>query len=102
MPFIRSVALVVSFAGLAGFGRWEAIAAVLDISDVMQFFDHDKSSSISQSVKGKSRELQKLLKYFNETTTYLSNVLLSIGLLPIILVLYSKDSFATILQLSVP
>ena len=54
-------------------------------------FDHGKSTSISQLIKGKWRNLQKLLKYFNETTTSTSNVLLSAGALHIILVLYSKD-----------
>ena len=38
---------------------------VFDISEIAQFFDHDKSGSISQLTKGKSRDLQKLLKYFN-------------------------------------
>ena len=34
-------------------------AAVLDISDIIQYLDHDKSSSISQLIKWKSRD-QKL------------------------------------------
>ena len=33
-----------------------ATAAVLDISDIIQFFDHDKLSSISQLIKGKFRD----------------------------------------------
>ena len=47
-----------SAAGLAG------ASGVLDISEIMQSFDHDKSSSISQLIKGKSRNLQKLLRVF--------------------------------------
>ena len=39
--------------------------AVFDISDIMQSFDHNKSISFSQLIKGKSGDLQKLLKYFN-------------------------------------
>ena len=39
--------------------------AVFDISDIMQSFDHNKSTSFSQLIKGKSGDLQKLLKYFN-------------------------------------
>ena len=53
-----------------------ATAAVSNITDVIQLFDHDKSSSISQLIKGKQRNLQKLLKYLNGTTTFASNVLL--------------------------
>ena len=54
---------------------------VLDVSDITQYLDHDKSSSISQLINGKSRDLQKLLKYFNGTTTSVSNVLLSFAVL---------------------
>ena len=42
-----------------------AVQAVLDISDILQFLEHDKLSSISQLIKCKLRDLQKLLKYFN-------------------------------------
>ena len=38
---------------------------VIDISDIVHYFDHDKSISISQLIDGKSRGLQKILKYFN-------------------------------------
>ena len=54
------------------------------------FFDHEKSSSVSQLLNRKWRDLQKLLKCFNETTVFASNVLLS-GALPITFVLSSKD-----------
>ena len=43
-----------------------------------------------QLIKGKLRHLQKLLKYFNGTTTSAFNVLLSAGVL-LIFVLYLKD-----------
>ena len=60
-------------AGLARLGELAAglaaIAGVLDNSDIMESLDHDKSSSILQLIKGKLRDHQKLLKYFNETTT---------------------------------
>ena len=69
--------------GLAG------TSGVLDISQITQSFNHDKSSSISQLIESKSRNLQKLLKYFNGTTTSMSNVLLPAGVLPPILLLYS-------------
>ena len=44
-------------------------AAVLDISDIIRFLDYNKSSSISLLIKCKLRDLQKLLKYVNGTTT---------------------------------
>ena len=66
-------------------------SAVVDVSDVMQYYVYVKSSSICQLIKGKSRDLQKLLKYFNETITSLSNVFLSAVVLPIIFALHSKD-----------
>ena len=34
-----------------------------------QFFVHDKSSSVSQSINGKSRNLQKLKRYFSGLVT---------------------------------
>ena len=73
-----------------GTGGLVGTAGGLDISNIMQYLDHDKSSSISQLIKSKSRGLQKLLKYFNRTTTSASNILLSFGVLSIIFVLYSK------------
>ena len=67
------MAPVVNVASLARKRRsapWlPAISEVLDISKIIQFLDNDKSSSISQLIKGKSRALQKLLKYFNGTTS---------------------------------
>ena len=60
-----------------------AIASVLDILDNMQCFNHNKLSSISQIIKGKSRDQQKLLKYFNGITFSACNVFLSAGEIPI-------------------
>ena len=53
MLLICSVALVVSVAYLAGLVGLAATAGVLDISEIKKFFDQDKSSSISQLIKGK-------------------------------------------------
>ena len=54
---------------------------------------------ISQLINGKSRYLQKLLKFFNGTTTSTFNVLLSFGVLPINFVLYSNNLLAIVLLL---
>ena len=75
--FIWNVAPVVNVASLVGTGGLvsglAATSGVLDISKITQFFDHGKPSSISQLIKGKSRVLQELLKYFNETTTIIGS-----------------------------
>ena len=62
-----------------------ATLAAIDISDIINSFEHDKSNSISQLINEKSRDLQKLFQYFNGTTTSASNILLLFGVLPIIL-----------------
>ena len=67
--------LAFGFAGTLG---------VIDISDIIHSFAHDKSSSISQLINGKSRDLQKILNYFSETTASMSNELLSFDVLHII------------------
>ena len=87
MLFIWNVELVV----LASTGLSASTAAVLDTSDIKQFFAHLKSSSISQLIKDKSRDFQKLFKYFNGTTASTSNLLLLADVLPIIFVLCLKD-----------
>ena len=93
--FIWNVALVVNITPLVGTGGLVLglliASGVFDNLDVIQFFDHVKSVSVSQLIKLKSRYLKKLLKYFNVTTTSASNLLLSPGVLPIISVYYSKD-----------
>ena len=100
--FIWIHALVVTAGAFAIDGLVTGFASIsgVFISD-MQFFDHNKSSSISQLIKGKSRYLQKLLKYYNGTTTSVSNVLLLAGVLPIIFALYSKDLLTNVLLLSI-
>ena len=84
-----TVAATVRAGGLA-FG-FLVTAGVIDISDIIHSFDHNKSSSILQLVNGKSRDIQKLLKYLNGTTTSASIILLLLGVLPINFVLHSKD-----------
>ena len=64
---------------------------MLSFSDITQFFDRDKSYAILHLTKGKSKDLKRLLKYFNGTETSVSNMVLLIGVLPIIFVLHSKD-----------
>ena len=63
----------------------------LYISDIILSFNHDKSSSIFDLINGKLRNLQKVHKHFNGTSSFAFNVLLSFGVLPINFVLYSKD-----------
>ena len=49
------------------------------------------SSSILQLIKGKSKDLQKLLKFFNEPTTSAFNIIKLIDISLIIFVLYSEE-----------
>ena len=92
--FNWNVAPVVCLASLAWTGGLTfglpAIAGVTNISDFIHFFDHDKSISTSQLINGKSRDLQKLLKYFNGARTSASDIFL-FGLPITNFVLYSKD-----------
>ena len=57
------------------------------------------SQALFQLIKSKSRYLQKLRSYFNETTTFVLNLVSSFGLLPITFALYLKDLFAIFLLL---
>ena len=65
-----------------------------------QFEDHVKTSSTSQLIKGISRVLQKLLKYFNGTIISTSTLpailplLLSAAVWPVIFVLKLNESVA--------
>ena len=101
--FILNVAVVVCITGTS----WTSgsaslspvILGIIGIADIIYSFNHDKSSSISQLINGKSRYLQKLLKYVNGTTTSVSNILLSSDVLPISFVFYSKDLFVIVLLL---
>ena len=59
MLFILNSALVVDISDTARVGGMAAglatIAGVLNISDIIQLFDHDESSSVLQLIKGKWR-----------------------------------------------
>ena len=74
-------------------------SAVLDISDFTQYFDHGQSSSISQLIKSKSKDLEELLKHFNGTATSAFNLLLLFAVLPISFVSYSEDLLVVVLLL---
>ena len=86
--FISNVAPVFSVASAK---LAHSTSDVLDISDITQYFDHVKSSSISQLIKGKTRDLQKLLTYFNGAITSRFNLLLLFDVFPINFLLNSKD-----------
>ena len=73
------------------------ILGVIDISDIIHSFDYDKSVSVSQLINGKSKDLQKPLKY--GTTNSAFNILLLFRVLPINFVLYSKDLLFIVLLL---
>ena len=62
--------LLVGCARLVGglLDRLAVTSGVLDISDIMQSFDYEKYSIISQLIKGKLKDLEKLLNYFIQTT----------------------------------
>ena len=57
------------------------------------------NQALFQLIKGKLRDLQQLLKYFNVTTTSVSSVLLLAGALPVIFVFYSKYLLFVVLLL---
>ena len=60
---------------------------------ITQFADHVKVSSTSQLIKGISRDLQKLLRYFNGAISSISiHLLLSVW--PVIFVLKLNESVA--------
>ena len=94
VQFIWNIVPVVNFSALAGVGRtapgFAVTAAVLDIWDILKFFDHDKCSIYLQLIEDNSKDLQNLLKYFNGTATFVSNVLLSACVLPVIFILNSN------------
>ena len=58
---------------------------------ITQVDDHVKSSLTSELIKGISRVLQKLLKYFSGTIILTSFSLLSSGVFPVILILDLND-----------
>ena len=116
--FVFSIDLLLPFIGKVTKETWSLVLFILNItpvvcvasiyplqvflniSEIAQFFDHVKASFISQLFK--SRNLQKLLKYFYRTTTATSNLLLSFRVLPIIFVLYSNDSLVIVLLIFIP
>ena len=95
--------LVVCIAATSGPGGLAfgspSTACIIIISDIIHSFDHQKSSSVSQLINGKSRDLQILIKYFNGKTTSASNILLSSGVFPTNFVLYSNDLLVVVLLL---
>ena len=95
--FISSVAFKVFNSGTRSVGktafRLVGTSGVVYICDIIQLHNHHKSRSISELIRGKLKDLQKLLKYINGITTFVSNALLSTGVLPIILALYLTDLF---------
>ena len=74
---------IASAVNIDSAGLYRPTAAVLDMSDIIQFLT-TKNQVLFQ---GKSRDIQKLLKYFNGLTTFGFNLLLSASVLPIIFVL---------------
>ena len=59
-----NVAISVSVAFVAVLGGLPATEGALDLLEITLLFDHDKSSSILQLIKDKSRYLQNLLSSF--------------------------------------
>ena len=70
-----------------------------DISDNMQSSKHDKSSSILQLLKNKSKDLQKLITYFNRTINSATNVFQLAGVLRDTFALCLKDLLVVVLLL---
>ena len=70
-----------------------------DISDNMQSSKHDKSSSILQLLKNKSKDLQKLITYFNRTINSATNVFQLAGVLRDTFALCLKDFLVVVLLL---
>ena len=89
--FIWIVPPVVNVAATTGAAVLAATGALFKAWVIIQFLDHSKSSSLLFLIKSKSRDLQKLLKYFNGITTYMSNLFLSAVVPAGIFVFYSKD-----------
>ena len=70
-------------------GIWFAMSVLI----MTEFLDQVKISSISQSIKGISRVLQKLLKYFNNNAILTPFVLPSAGVFPVFF--FVKISFGS-------
>ena len=84
--FVWNIAAVICVSATAGTGglalELAVTAGALDISDISKLTD-----------------LQKLLKYFNGTTTSAFNLFSLSGVIPIIYILYSKDLLVVVLFL---
>ena len=76
-----------------------AVSGVLDISNVTQLLDHYKARSTSQLIRGKSKDLQALLRYFIRATTSIFLMLLSFVKLPFIFALYLNKLLVVVLSL---
>ena len=76
-----------------------AVSGVLDILDVTQLLDHYKARSTSQLIRGKSKDLQALLRYFIRATTSIFLMLLSFVKLPFIFALYLNKLLVVVLSL---
>ena len=73
--FIWNAAPVVAaYTSYTTGATFESVALnALGTSDITQYFDH--AGSVSQLIKGKSRDYQKLFKHYNGTTTSAFNLL---------------------------
>ena len=68
--FILNIAFVgACIACLPGLSPWGALVVFVVILVKTQFLDHVKVKDTLQLIKGMSKVLQKLLKYFNGTIT---------------------------------
>ena len=79
---------VISYTTGSAFGS--TAINVLDISVIIQFLSHLKSSSISQLINGKLRTTTK------GTMTSAFNLRALLGMLPIIFVLYVRELLAVV------
>ena len=66
--------------------------------EITQSADQVKMKLISQPIKGISRVLQKILRYFNGTAVLTSCLLPGAGVFPVILILNLSNSDSTILS----
>ena len=99
---ICNVTSEVDFTWIIGLGglafALAGTSGVLYISDTMHSFDHGKSSSVSQLINDKSRNSKNSSNTLTgqQLLCLLFNLLLSLGVLSINFVLYSKDVFVIV------
>ena len=80
--FMFSKKLMWSFMDKVTTGTWRLVLFIWHIALIKlssyfnntQFFDHEKSSTILQLIKGKSKDIQKIFKYFNGITNSVLSV----------------------------